>query len=118
MAAAAAAAQHQVMAYLQNPLELERLLLQLTVANTQQIKDAEAIIKKVCKCPESVVALMQQVTGSQHAAVRQLAAVLLRKRLGPLWSKVDAGTKESLKGALLNTLMAEHERSVRKIVAG
>ena len=114
----AAQQQQQIMAILTNPHEMERLLLQLTVADTQQIKQAEQVVKRVCKCHDSVVALMQQVVGSQHAAVRQLAGVLLRKRLGPLWNKVDAATRENIKGALLNAVVQEQERSVRKVIAG
>jgi len=61
---------------------------------------------------------MQQIVASQHGSVRQLAAVLLRKRLGPLWGKVDATTKDNVKAALLNAVIQEQERSVRKVIAG
>jgi hypothetical protein len=43
--------------------------------------------------------------------------MLLRKRLGVLWSKVDAGTRENLKAALLQALMTEQQRSVRKAIS-
>jgi hypothetical protein len=55
---AAAAA---VLAQLADPRQLEALILQLTVADTQQIAQAEAIIKKYLKGPVCIGGLMQQV---------------------------------------------------------
>lgn len=55
--------------------------------------------------------------GSTYPQVRQLAATLLRGRLGKVWSKLDNGVKESMKAALLNGLLQEQERSIRKYVA-
>ncbi len=107
----------EVLAALQNPTNLEALLLQLTAPDTQVIQQAEAIVKKYVKNPVCVAGLVQQVQGSSYVQVRQLAAMLLRRRLGPLWSKLDAPIKEGLKGALIQAVMQEQERPVRKNIA-
>jgi hypothetical protein len=43
--------------------------------------------------------------------------MLLRRRLGTLWSKLDPSTKEQLKAALLQILVNEAEKPIRKNIA-
>lgn len=107
----------EVLAQLQNPTNLEALLMQLTAPDTQVIQQAEAVVKKYVKSPICVAGLVQQMQGSKYVQVRQLAAMLLRRRLGPLWSKLDANTKEALKVALLQAVTGEQERAIRKNMA-
>eukprot|EP00624_Nannochloropsis_granulata_P005606 evm.model.NODE_3984_length_32566_cov_17.902445.2 len=107
----------EVLAQLQNPTNLEALLLQLTAPDTQVIQQAEAVVKKYVKSPICVAGLVQQMQGSKYIQVRQLAAMLLRRRLGPLWSKLDTKTKEALKVALLQAVTGEQERAIRKNMA-
>ncbi|EWM29705.1 Importin-beta [Nannochloropsis gaditana] len=107
----------EILTQLANPSNLEALLLQLTAPDTQIIQQAEAVIKKYVKSPVCVAGLVQQLQGSTYLQVRQLSAMLLRRRLGPHWNKLDAHTKEALKAALLHTLANEQERPIRKNIA-
>lgn len=102
---------------LNNPLNLEALLLQLTAPDTRTIATGEAVIKKYLKGLGCVPGLIQQIQGSNYVQVRQLAAMLLRRRLGQLWSKLDANTKEGVKVTLIQCIMKEQERAIRKNIA-
>lgn len=58
-----------------------------------------------------------QMQASKHAQVRQLAAMLLRRRLSQLWNKLDSAVKENIKTSLLAGILQETERPIRKNVA-
>lgn len=102
---------------LANPVNLEALLLQLTAPDTRTIATGEAVIKRYLKGLGCVPGLIQQIQGSNYLQVRQLAAMLLRRRLGQLWSKLDANTKEGVKVTLIQCIMKEQERAIRKNIA-
>ena len=50
---------------------------------------AEEAIKAVAKKPEIVMQLVQKISSSPSPEVRQLSAVLLRKKITSLWRKLD-----------------------------
>ncbi len=102
---------------LSNPVNLEALLLQLTAPDTRTIATGEAVIKRYLKGLGCVPGLVQQIQGSKYVQVRQLAAMLLRRRLGQLWSKLDANTREGVKVSLIQCIMQEQERAIRKNIA-
>ena len=65
----------------------------------------------------SVPALLQQITESTSVQARQMAAVLLRRKIRPLWSSTPADVKAALKSALLQRLTGEPVRVVRRSIA-
>lgn len=69
------------------------------------------------KQPASIPALLQQITESTSVQARQMAAVLLRRKIRPLWSPTPADVKTALKAALLQRLTAEPVRVVRRSIA-
>lgn len=50
-----------------------------------QIKTAENVLKEYIKDPACVPPLLQQMRSSQHEQARQLAAVLLKKKIIGHW---------------------------------
>ena len=96
---------------------LEALLLQLTVADTAQIKAAETQIKIFLKQPSSVPSFVSQMQHSPHPQVRQMAAVLLRKKINSHWIKLQASDHAVIKQVLLACLGAEPEALVRRSLA-
>ena len=86
---------------------LEALLQQLTYADTAQIQGAEAQIKALLKRPENVPAFMSQIQHSQHPAVRQMAAVLLRRKINRHWQKLGEATQTAIKQVLLQSVLHE-----------
>ena len=54
----------------------------------------------------------------QPDAVRQVAAIVLRKRLAGHWSKFDAPTRTALKTEILAVLQSEPQRIVRNGAVG
>ena len=101
----------------QNDQQLGEILEALTAPDTTRIKQAEDALKPVLKRPESVGLLTTQVSRSENPAVRQIAAVILRKKIGKLWKKGKKNARERTKGLLLERLASEPERAVRKSVA-
>ena len=68
----------------QNDQQLGEILAALTAPDTTRIKQAEDALKPVLKRPESVGLLTTQVSRSENPAVRQIAAVILRKKIGAI----------------------------------
>ncbi|GAB9462647.1 Importin-like protein [Globisporangium polare] len=100
-----------------SPEQLEACLLQLTHPDTEQIKVAEAAIKAYLKKISSVAGLMTQLQLSGKPEVRQLAALMLRKKLFKHWPKLDAATQVSVKQALLARAAEDPIPVVRSAVA-
>ena len=100
-----------------NPAELEHVLSLLLAPDNSAIARATAIMNDFLKQPASIAALLQQITESSSIQARQMAAVLLRRKIRPLWSSAPADIKAALKAALLQRLTAEPVRVVRRSVA-
>lgn len=100
-----------------SPEQLEACLLQLTHPDTEQIKQAEAAVKVYLKKLASVGGLMTQLQLSGKPEVRQLAALMLRKKLFKHWPKLDDATQAGVKQALLARAAEDPVHVVRSAVA-
>lgn len=87
--------------------QLEALLVHFLLPDNNARKQAEEAIRKLAKDPAIVPKLLEQVKGSHHAEVRQLAAVLLRKKIAGLWTKLTPEVQESVKTVLLESITKE-----------
>lgn len=67
--------------------------------------------------PDCVPALLQQIANSGVIQARQMAAVLLRKKLPVHFRKLPEALQVEIKGTLLARLAAEPQRSVRLAIA-
>ena len=93
--------------------QLSDILLSLT---SRADKDAEKAIRSYLRKPTCVLGLCEQVGGAEAPQVRQLAAVLLRKKINSYWSRMGAH-QEAIKAGLLSALMSEQLSVVRKAIA-
>ncbi|TBU45281.1 ARM repeat-containing protein [Dichomitus squalens] len=101
---------------------LHSLLIQFTSNDTVQLKAATAQLnKEFYKNPQCIPALASIMASSPEQAVRQLAAVELRKRTiqasGDFWTQVDANSREEIKGKLPEIVLAESNNLVRHSIA-
>ena len=69
------------------------------------------------KDPQSVEALLTQVTQSQNPAVRTVAAVQLRKSIAKHWADLPPEARTTIKSVLLERVANETQNNVRKNVA-
>ncbi|CAH0477241.1 unnamed protein product [Peronospora belbahrii] len=99
------------------PEQLEACLLQLTNPDTNQIKQAEASLKTYTKQLAAVGGLLTQLQHSAKPEVRQLAALMLRKKIFKHWTKLDASTQAQAKLVLLSRVAEDPEHVVRSAVA-
>ena len=60
---------------------------------TPQIKKAEALLKVYTREPACVPPLLQQMRSSQHEQARQLAAMLLKKKIMLHWKTFNEQEK-------------------------
>ena len=97
--------------------ELHALLQQANVPDTAAVKAAtEALQTRYLKSPKSVPALFEIMATSPEVAVRQLAAVELRKRLAKStksWTKQPVEIREGIKSKLLEMIAQEQSAPVR-----
>ena len=93
--------------------QLEASLLACTTNNTQTIRQGEEALQKLLRGKSSVINLIKLIRTSSHASVRQLAAVLLRVKIGMHWIKFNLNEQQFCKTTLLESLFFEPIRSVR-----
>ena len=90
------------------------MLGQLLTPGTEAIRESEAALRRALANPNFVVDLFAQLQHSALAQIRQLAAVLVRRRIGAHWPKLAIPVRQQLQAALLAQLPVEPERPVRR----
>ncbi|KAI0070029.1 ARM repeat-containing protein [Panus rudis PR-1116 ss-1] len=101
---------------------LHQLLVQSTANDTVQLKAATATLnKEYYKNPACIPALASILASSPEQAVRQLAAVELRKRIaqnaGELWIQVSQDERNQIKAKLPEIVLQEPAKLVRHSAA-
>jgi hypothetical protein len=86
---------------------LEFLLRQFLVPDNEARKQAEEQIRLLSKDPQLVPALLHYVRSAQSPEVRQLAGVLLRKKITGHWMQLSPETRNSVKSTLLESITLE-----------
>ena len=85
-----------------DPATLSQLLAQLLNPNTDAIRQVEATLRTALVQPAFVCDLFEILQHSPAPELRQLAAVLVRRRIGANWTKLDASVRVGLQAVLLN----------------
>lgn len=96
---------------------LELLLIQFLMPDNDARRQAEEQIKRLAKDPQVVPALIHHLRTAKTPNVRQLAAVLLRKKITGHWAKLSSPIKQSVKSSLIESITVEHSSSVRRASA-
>lgn len=87
---------------------LELLLIQFLMPDNDARRQAEEQIKRLAKDPQVVPALVQHLRTAKTPNVRQLAAVLLRKKITGHWAKLSPQLKHMVKQSLIESITMEH----------
>ncbi|CAI5467286.1 unnamed protein product, partial [Closterium sp. Yama58-4] len=96
---------------------LAAVLQQLLLPENESRKAAEAAFKQLSKDPAVLLALLHFLKAGPSPDVRQLAAVLMRKKVAGLWAQQPAEAKASIKSALLESIALEPSPVVRRASA-
>ncbi|XP_017781860.1 PREDICTED: importin-4-like [Nicrophorus vespilloides] len=98
---------------------MEQILQKLLVADSNVIQQGTKELKEAFKKPGAIGALCDILVSSGSPQVRQTAAVVLRRKLAKKhqWSKVDAETRNRIKGGMLQALVNEPEKLVKNSIA-
>ena len=88
-------------------------MMRVFVNDTEQIKAAEEILKQYTKKSASVPVFLSLMKGSTQPQVRQLSAVMLKKKILVHWSKFTAEQQKQIKAALLESVSQEPVKLVR-----
>ncbi|XP_067171078.1 importin-4-like [Apteryx mantelli] len=97
--------------------ELERILGELLEPDSGRIRRATARLREAFADPETPTRLSLLLAASPRPQVRQLAAVLLRRRLLGRWRRLDPGLRQRLPALLAEALERETERAVTVALA-
>jgi len=87
------------------------------VIQGQNPAELEKYFKRYLKLTQSVQDLMVQLTSNSEAQIRQLASVLLRKKINKHWASLSTDVQQQIKQALVDQLTKETEVLVRKNIA-
>lgn len=96
---------------------LELLLIQFLMPDNDARRQAEEQIRRLARDPQVVPALVHHLRTAKTPNVRQLAAVLLRKKITSHWPKLHPDSKASLKQALIDSITLDHSHPVRRASA-
>ncbi|KAK3011325.1 hypothetical protein RJ639_011712 [Escallonia herrerae] len=96
---------------------LELLLIQFLMPDNDARRQAEDQIKRLSKDPQVVPALVHHLRTAKTPNVRQLAAVLLRKKITGHWPKLPAHIRSLVKQSLIDSITMEHSPPVRRASA-
>ncbi|KAJ4874232.1 ARM repeat superfamily protein [Raphanus sativus] len=96
---------------------LELLLIQFLMPDNDARRQAEDQIKRLAKDPQVVPSLVQHLRTAKTPNVRQLAAVLLRKRITGHWAKLSPQMKQEVKQSLIESITVENSPPVRRASA-
>ncbi|KAK2966659.1 hypothetical protein RJ640_002357 [Escallonia rubra] len=96
---------------------LELLLIQFLMPDNDARRQAEDQIKRLSKDPQVVPALVHHLRTAKTPNVRQLAAVLLRKKITGHWPKLPAHLRSLVKQSLIDSITMEHSPPVRRASA-
>lgn len=96
---------------------LELLLIQFLMPDNDARRQAEEQIRRLARDPQVVPALVHHLRTAKTPNVRQLAAVLLRKKITSHWPKLLMDSKASLKQALIDSITLDNSHPVRRASA-
>lgn len=87
---------------------LELLLIQFLMPDNDARRQAEDQIKRLSKDPQVVPALVHHLRTAKTPNVRQLSAVLLRKKITGHWPKLNPHLRQLVKQSLIDSITLEH----------
>ncbi|XP_074331431.1 uncharacterized protein LOC141668440 [Apium graveolens] len=96
---------------------LELLLIQFLMPDNDARRQAEDQIKRLSKDPQVVPALIHHLRTAKTPNVRQLSAVLLRKKITGHWAKLTPQLRQLVKQSLIDSITLEHSPPVRRASA-
>ncbi|MCD7470859.1 hypothetical protein HAX54_011043 [Datura stramonium] len=96
---------------------LELLLIQFLMPDNDARRQAEDQIKRLAKDPQVVPSLIHHLRTAKTPNVRQLAAVLLRKKITGHWAKLSPQLRQLVKQSLIESITVEHSPPVRRASA-
>ncbi|XP_077663099.1 importin-4 isoform X2 [Eretmochelys imbricata] len=99
------------------PGGLGRVLSDLLQPDNALIQQATAQLREAFRHPEVLPQLCQLLAGAPDPQIRQLAAVLLRRRLTKHWRKLNPEEQDRLKSLVLGALQQEAEHQVSVALA-
>ena len=96
---------------------LPEILKALLAADNDVRGSAEATLRNVARDANVVPALLTHARGDPDPQVRQLAAVVLKRRVLGHWPRLDRETQEHVKNILLDGVVKEPVGLVRRSIA-
>ena len=102
----------------QNLNQLERAMQELLVPDTTRVKNATKFVTQCLKNAESVKVLLKIVQCHQNAALRQMSAVFIRKKINSYWKQMNEDMRNQAKLLLLTRLRQDPSKTVRRAIAG
>ncbi|XP_071697330.1 uncharacterized protein [Rutidosis leptorrhynchoides] len=96
---------------------LELLLLQFLMPDNEARRQAEDQIKRLARDPQVVSELIDHIRSAKTPNVRQLSAVILRKKITGHWPKLSDELRQLVKQSLIESITTENSLPVRRASA-
>eukprot|EP01105_Mastigella_eilhardi_P013828 TRINITY_DN3150_c0_g2_i1.p1 TRINITY_DN3150_c0_g2~~TRINITY_DN3150_c0_g2_i1.p1 ORF type:complete len:1100 (+),score=326.01 TRINITY_DN3150_c0_g2_i1:71-3301(+) len=94
--------------------QFAQVMVALTMPDTKTVKEATEVMNKLLSRHECIGVLLFVLQNSQQEQLRQLAAVLMRKRICGHWGKLTPELRASVQATLLRCVVAEASSPVRR----
>ncbi|BFU25241.1 HEAT repeat domain containing protein [Entamoeba histolytica HM-1:IMSS-B] len=99
------------------PEQLEQIISNLLVPNTEVISQATQTIVQLLKHPEIIMPMMNILVNHPRPELRQITGVLLRKKISVVWAKLTPEIQEQIENALLQIINTESIKIISITVA-
>ncbi|KAI3752743.1 hypothetical protein L2E82_24780 [Cichorium intybus] len=96
---------------------LELLILQFLMPDNEARRQVEDQIKRMARDPDLVPVLIDHIRTAKTPNVRQLSAVLLRKKITGHWAKLLPDVRRLVVQSLIESIATENSSSVRRASA-
>eukprot|EP00727_Mastigamoeba_balamuthi_P005803 m51a1_g1842 putative probable importin subunit beta-4-like (1087) ;mRNA; f:568834-573287 len=108
---------YQLVSSAEDVQRMAQLLRELTANDTATVMAATRALNTALRSPGAVAVLLDVMCASPDATMRQMAAVMLRKRVGGHWPKLSDAAKAHVKNALMQRVAYDDNHQVRGSVA-
>ncbi|XP_043835956.1 importin-4 isoform X2 [Dromiciops gliroides] len=94
------------------PEELEQILQELLLPDTERIRRATEELQIALRHPGALPALCELLAQAPDPQIRQFSALLIRRRVSTRWRRLAVSNRQSLKSLVLKALEDEADHSV------
>lgn len=103
---------------IQSPADLSQVLQMLNTNDNDTVHQGEKLLKPFLRNSSCLLPLVQQVVHHADVSIKLQAALLIKRRLPKVYTKISPADKQNLRQQLLQLLVSKQEKVVGTAICG